>query len=304
MVFENIPYTDGEGQRMYEFVKELVHIPPKHIEDVRLDFTADEMVNYQNLKQKGKIGDTVINANPLVFLLRLRQMTIHPWMVLPQDKFQEKIKSVQSVQTVEEANKKFVWSAKLKYLLNDINTNLRRNPNEKSLVFSQFTRALNLVELALRIQGWISESDYQNELRKYNKTNKRRPFEYENRLRYVRIDGSSSNEEREDAMRQLRNEPNVKLALLSLRAAGEGLNLISANNVYFLDLYFNPQVHAQAIDRTHRIGQEKVVKVKMIVINNTIEDEIRKLLNFKENLAKFTLKPPTISQDIVLKLLK
>jgi SNF2 family DNA or RNA helicase len=105
-------------------------------------------------------------------------------------------------------------------------------------------------------------------------------------------------------MRKLRNEPNVKLALLSLRAAGEGLNLISANNVYFLDLYFNPQVHAQAIDRTHRIGQEKVVKVKMIVINNTIEDEIRKLLNFKENLAKFTLKPPTISQDIVLKLLK
>lgn len=105
-------------------------------------------------------------------------------------------------------------------------------------------------------------------------------------------------------MEDLKREKNVKLALLSLHAAGVGLNLISANNVYFMDLFFNPQTHTQAIDRTHRIGQKKVVHVKTIVIQDTVEDQIMKLLDWKARISTSTLRPLNIGQDRILPLLK
>lgn len=303
-VLEDVPYVLESGEKSYSFVRELVHIPEKRFTPITLGFTPKERAFYDQLQREGLVGDVEI-TNPLVMLLRLRQAAIHPWLLLSQDKFEEKIERVY-------ASGLDHWepSSKMSYIVEDIRDTKpgRARGNEKSLIFSQFTRALEILELALQIDGWITESQYQEELAMYRaKYAKSRqpppPFKYENTPRYVRIDGQTKYAQREEAMKSLREEPNVKLALLSLHATGVGLNLVSANNVYFMDLFFNPQVHAQAIDRTHRIGQDKIVNVKTVVVKDTIEAQLLKLLDYKQIIAEYTLKPFTISKDRILDLL-
>ena len=70
-----------------------------------------------------------------------------------------------------------------------------------------------------------------------------------------------------------------------------------------MDLHFNPQVHAQAIDRAHRIGQEKPVNVEMIIVENTIEQKINDLLNYKDEISLATLRPSQVGYDQIYKLL-
>ena len=60
-------------------------------------------------------------------------------------------------------------------------------------------------------------------------------------------------------MERFQNDPDCKLFLISLKAGGVGLNLTAAEYVFLLDPWWNPAVEAQAIDRTHRIGQTRPV---------------------------------------------
>ena len=70
-----------------------------------------------------------------------------------------------------------------------------------------------------------------------------------------------------------------------LKSGGTGLNLTSADVVIHLDLWWNPQVENQATDRTHRIGQTKVVDVIKIICKNTIEERILDLQERKKILS-------------------
>ncbi len=74
--------------------------------------------------------------------------------------------------------------------------------------------------------------------------------------------------------------------LLSLKAAGTGLNLTAASYVVLYDPWWNPAVEAQAIDRTHRIGQQEQVNAYRLLARNTIEEKIRKLQQAKGELAR------------------
>ena len=221
-------------------------------------------------------------------MLRLRQAAVHPWL-LDIETLEKNLEEVKS------GKRKWETSTKFTKVRRDLHQTKKggARQDEKSLVFSQFRRALDLIEVDLRKDGWVSERVYEGN-----------PAKYKDRPRYVRIDGQTPFEQRKKAIKDFSTKPGVKLALLSLLATGVGLNLVSANNVYFLDLFFNPQVHKQAIDRTHRIGQQKNVKVHMIVIKDTIEDKISKLLEWKEGIASSTLKPVAISTDRILSLLK
>jgi SNF2 family DNA or RNA helicase len=87
------------------------------------------------------------------------------------------------------------------------------------------------------------------------------------------------------------------VCLISLKAGGTGLNLTRANNVVLLDLWWNVQVDEQAIDRCHRIGQIREVKVSKIVIRNSIEERILDLQKHKENLAAGALGSKDIASD-------
>ena len=69
--------------------------------------------------------------------------------------------------------------------------------------------------------------------------------------------------------------------LLSLRAAGTGLNLTNASYVVLYDPWWNPAVEAQAIDRSHRIGQTQTVNAYRLIAPGTVEEKIWELQQSK-----------------------
>ena len=93
--------------------------------------------------------------------------------------------------------------------------------------------------------------------------------------RYVRVDGSTPHELREERIEQY-NAPSSPLYcfLLSTRAGGLGINLQTADTVVLYDSDWNPQADLQAMDRCHRIGQTKPVHVYRLVTEQTVEEKI------------------------------
>jgi SNF2 family DNA or RNA helicase len=77
----------------------------------------------------------------------------------------------------------------------------------------------------------------------------------------------------------------VPVFILSLKAAGTGLNLTRADHVIHYDRWWNPAVEEQATDRAHRIGQEKSVQVHRLIAEGTIEDRIASIHETKRELA-------------------
>ncbi|RKP04770.1 P-loop containing nucleoside triphosphate hydrolase protein, partial [Thamnocephalis sphaerospora] len=134
-------------------------------------------------------------------------------------------------------------------------------PQVKSVVFSQFTGMLDLVEIVLGRAG----------------------------ICHARLDGSMSQVAREKVLRQFNTRPvkaspataehgasanALSVLLVSLRAGGTGLNLTAASQVFLLDPWWNWSVEEQAIDRVHRIGQTRPVQVTRFVVRDTVEERM------------------------------
>ncbi|UKZ95079.1 uncharacterized protein TrAFT101_009929 [Trichoderma asperellum] len=134
---------------------------------------------------------------------------------------------------------------------------------EKTIVFSQWTLLLDLLEVAM----W--HDNYPGKLRRY--------------------DGSMSSEQRFDAAKDFRDKNDVKVMLVSLRAGNAGLNLTAASRVVIMDPFWNPYIEMQAVDRAYRIGQKKEVKVYRILTSETVEDRIVELQNRKKEMVEAAL---------------
>ncbi|GMH05418.1 hypothetical protein Nepgr_007258 [Nepenthes gracilis] len=117
---------------------------------------------------------------------------------------------------------------------------------EKAIVFSQWTRMLDLLEACLR----------------------------ESSIQYRRLDGTMSVVARDKAVRDFNTLPEVSVIIMSLKAASLGLNMVAACHVLLLDLWWNPTTEDQAIDRAHRIGQTRPVTVLRLTVKDTVEDRI------------------------------
>ena len=125
----------------------------------------------------------------------------------------------------------------------------------KALVFSQFTSLLSIVKDALEAES----------------------------LPYAYLDGKTRN--RAAAVDKFRTDPECRVFLISLKAGGLGLNLTEAEVVFLLDPWWNPAVEAQAIDRTHRIGQTRPVFAYRLVSKDTVEEKVLELQRSKRELA-------------------
>jgi len=125
----------------------------------------------------------------------------------------------------------------------------------KALVFSQFTKLLAIVRDRLDGEGI--------------------PYEY--------LDGRTRN--RQEHVERFQGDPECRVFLISLKAGGLGLNLTSAEYVFLLDPWWNPAVEAQAIDRTHRIGQTRPVFAYRIIAAGTVEEKVLHLQESKRALA-------------------
>ncbi|MGV9233075.1 DEAD/DEAH box helicase [Streptomyces nigra] len=102
------------------------------------------------------------------------------------------------------------------------------------------------------------------------------------------LHGGTSLVERERMVRRFQ-DGEVPVFLLSLKAAGTGLNLTRAEHVVHYDRWWNPAVEAQATDRAYRIGQNRPVQVHRLITEGTVEDRIADMLGRKQALADAVL---------------
>jgi superfamily II DNA or RNA helicase len=107
-------------------------------------------------------------------------------------------------------------------------------------------------------------------------------FEAEN-IPFAYLDGSTRN--RGEIVSEFQQNAELKVFLISIKAGGVGLNLTQADYVFILDPWWNPAVEQQAIDRTHRIGQDKKVFIYKFIAKDTVEEKILALQNRKKSLA-------------------
>jgi superfamily II DNA or RNA helicase len=126
----------------------------------------------------------------------------------------------------------------------------------KVLIFSQFVQYLKLVREALESR----------------------------QISYAYLDGSS--QDREAQVKSFQTEKGRRVFLISLKAGGYGLNLTAADHVVLLDPWWNPAVESQAIDRAHRIGQQRVVTAYRLAMRGTVEERILALQAKKRGLVE------------------
>ncbi|MWB98525.1 DEAD/DEAH box helicase, partial [Agromyces seonyuensis] len=154
-----------------------------------------------------------------------------------------------------------VPSAKLDALLEQLDDVIQEG--HRALVFSQFTTFLDRIQARLERAG----------------------------AAFARLDGSTSMKRRDAEIARFR-AGEAGVFLISLKAGGVGLNLTEADYVFLADPWWNPAVEEQAIDRTHRIGQERQVMVYRLVAAGTIEQKVLALAARKGELAESLLDAP------------
>lgn len=108
----------------------------------------------------------------------------------------------------------------------------------------------------------------------------------EDRIHYAYLTGAQNQRQRETAVKDFQRKKSCSLFLISLKAGGVGLNLTAADYVFILDPWWNPAAEMQALNRAHRIGQEKNVFVYRFISNDTIEEKIQHLQVRKRELAE------------------
>lgn len=101
--------------------------------------------------------------------------------------------------------------------------------------------------------------------------------------------GGCSLKKREEMVERFQNLRSEQVFVLSLKAAGTGLNLTAATNVIHFDLWWNPAVEAQATDRAYRIGQHSNVQVYRFITQGTFEEKINAMIQDKKQLADMTV---------------
>lgn len=145
-------------------------------------------------------------------------------------------------------------SAKTQALLTHLKKIRREDKSAKTVVFSQFTSFLDLIEPALA----------------------------RDHIPFLRFDGSISQKQRATILADFTSSPKPYVLLLSLRAGGVGLNLTCANKVFMMDPWWSFAVEAQAIDRVHRMGQEREVRVVRFVVEGSIEEKMLRIQERKK----------------------
>uniref|UniRef100_A0A8C6K7G3 Zinc finger RANBP2-type containing 3 n=1 Tax=Nothobranchius furzeri TaxID=105023 RepID=A0A8C6K7G3_NOTFU len=111
----------------------------------------------------------------------------------------------------------------------------------------------------------------------------------EAKVGYIRIDGSVPSSERIQLVHKFQSDPETRVAVLSIQAAGQGLTFTAASHVVFAELYWNPGHMKQAEDRAHRIGQTSSVNVHYLIAKGTFDTIMWSMLNRKETVTGSTL---------------
>lgn len=201
----------------------------------------EEKIYHAQLAQSQKTFLEEIAANGversqikiLALLTRLRQACCHPALFL--DNYNES-------------------SSKLTLCLDIVQEKI--SAGSQTIIFSQFTSMLDLIQAELDKQG----------------------------IEHLMLTGSTKSTQRMTMVNQFNNNQ-IPVFLISLKAGGVGLNLVAADTVIHFDPWWNVSAQNQATDRAHRIGQDKKVHVIKLIAKDTIEEKIEVLQNKKKDLT-------------------
>ncbi|KAI5792198.1 SNF2 family N-terminal domain-containing protein [Pyronema domesticum] len=151
-------------------------------------------------------------------------------------------------------------STKVRHLLHCLLADREANAEDpiKSVIFSTWTSHLDLIQHALSNAS----------------------------ISFVRLDGSMSRPSRSRSLNLFSNDPSIEVILVSLQAGGVGLNLTAASRVYVMEPGWNPAAEQQAVERVHRIGQKREVKVVRWIMKGSFEDRILEVQKKKREMAE------------------
>jgi superfamily II DNA or RNA helicase len=212
----------------------LKELPEKIENHVFLDFSTEEREFYQ--QKLNAIRSNIIAPGAkrygevLKSLLEMRQLCL--WQKQPQ-----------------------LQSTKIDFLMENLEQLV--SEGHKTLVFSQFTTYLDMIQNKIKVAGW----------------------------KMARIDGSQTIKKRGEQVELFQNG-DAQIFLISLKAGGFGLNLTAASYIFLMDPWWNPAVERQAIDRAHRIGQENKLTVYRPIIKESVEEKVLVLQQSKRELFK------------------
>jgi superfamily II DNA or RNA helicase len=212
----------------------LKELPEKIENHVFLDFSPEEREFYQ--QKLNAVRSNMISPGAkrygevLKSLLEMRQLCL--WQKRPQ-----------------------LQSTKVDFLMENLEQLV--NEGHKTLVFSQFTTYLDMIENKIKVAGW----------------------------KMARIDGSQTIKKRGEQVELFQNG-DAQIFLISLKAGGFGLNLTAASYIFLMDPWWNPAVERQAIDRAHRIGQENKLTVYRPIIKESVEEKVLVLQQSKRELFR------------------
>lgn len=148
-------------------------------------------------------------------------------------------------------------SSKIEALLQILTATRTKDPTLKTVVFSQWTSYLNIIEPHLRAAGFT----------------------------FTRIDGTMNVRRRDDALSALETDSACTIMLASLSVASVGLNLVAASQVVLTDSWWAPAIEDQAVDRVHRLGQKRETTVFRLVMEGSIEERVLLVQEKKRGLV-------------------
>ncbi|KAL8944561.1 MAG: hypothetical protein Q9216_000364 [Gyalolechia sp. 2 TL-2023] len=160
-------------------------------------------------------------------------------------------------------------STKIEMLVYDLYKLRSRKQTQKSIVFSQFTSMLQLVEWRLRRAGFNT----------------------------VMLDGSMSPAQRQRSIEYFMNNTHVEVFLVSLKAGGVALNLTEASRVFIIDPWWNPAAEWQSADRCHRIGQRRPCVITRLCIEDSVESRMVMLQEKKANMINGTINNDQVAME-------
>ncbi|KAH6893088.1 SNF2 family N-terminal domain-containing protein [Thelonectria olida] len=152
-------------------------------------------------------------------------------------------------------------SSKIELLVHELHKLRSDNASHKSIIFSQFTTMLQLIEWRLRRAG----------------------------ITTVILDGSMTPAQRQASIEHFMNNVDVECFLVSLKAGGVALNLTEASRVFIVDPWWNPAAEWQSADRCHRIGQTRPCTITRLCIEDSVESRMVMIQEKKTNMIHSTV---------------
>jgi E3 ubiquitin-protein ligase SHPRH len=169
-------------------------------------------------------------------------------------------------------------SSKMSAIVRVLRTIEKKTPGAKTLVFSQWSEVLDIVSHALR----------ENEIQHTSLSSKA----------YAPTGRRGAGFPAVSALDEFKHSKSTNVLLILLRRGAAGLNIVEATHVVLVEPSLNPAIEAQAISRVHRVSQTKRTYVHRFIVNNTVEDRVRRIAVDRKDSAQTATSEDVTFNDV------